>query len=338
MRGLRILSISPTAIIQDRGRQGLLRFGVSPGGAMDAYALAEGQALLGNAADDAALEMAGHGGSFRAEGEVWVSLTGAPMQASLNGRVVEWRQSLHLRDGDTLRIGATVMGVYGYLHVAGGFQTEVVLNARSTHVRAGFGHLPKAGDLLPAGLVPPKPVPLALPRPEYFDQRQIRAIWGPQSHLFDDAERSRFAAAQFGVSDKRDRMGMQIIPDYPPFHGDSGLSIASDATLPGDIQIIGNGTPAVLLADRGPTGGYPRIATVITADIAALAQISSGERFAISIVDRQEAVGALLEYRRTIGALPGMAEPVLRDPRDMADLLSYNLIDGAITGENDEQN
>lgn len=338
MSGLRILSISPTASIQDRGRPGLLRYGVSPGGAMDGYGLAEGQALLGNAADDAALEMAGHGGSFRAEGEVWASLSGAPMQASLNGQPLRWRQSLHLLDGDTLTIGATLKGVYGYLHVAGGFQTELVLGARSTHVRAGFGHLPKAGDLLPVGLVPPNPLPLALPCPEYFDRRRIRALWGPQSHLFDDRARSRFATARFSVSDKRDRMGMQILPDCPPFQGDGGLSIASDATLPGDIQIIGNGIPAVLLADRGPTGGYPRIATVITADIDALAQIGSGDSFAISIVDRSDAVSAISEYRRAIKALPGQAEPVLRDPRDMADLLSYNLIDGVTTGENDEQN
>lgn len=333
MSGLHIQTIAPSATVQDRGRVGYLRYGVTGGGAMDVHALAEGQALLGNGADAAALEFAEYGGRFHTEAPLWLATSGAKMVLRLNGVAVGWRQCLHMKTGDQLEIGAAVDGVYGYLHVPGGFQTEVVLGARATHLRAGFGHVPVAGEVLPVGAPTRECAPLGLPRPDYFDHRALRVMWGPQSGYFSKDERARFLATRFEISKMRDRMGIQITPGSGPFHSAEGLTIASDAINLGDIQITGDGTPAVLLADRGSSGGYPRIATLISADIPALAQIPTGGSFTLELVSRAAAVAALLKFRTALAALRAACAPITRDPRDIADLLSYNLIDGVLRGD-----
>lgn len=338
MNGLEILSIAPSATVQDRGRTGLLRYGVTSGGAMDIYALAEGQALLGNGGDDAAIEFAEYGGRFRALGPVWVAFSGARMTTRLNGSPVSWRRNLFLHADDVLDIGAAETGVYGYLHVAGGFQTDVVLGSRSTHLRAGFGHVLAAGQTLAAG-EPERPLSGAyLPEPAYFDRRGLHVLWGPQSQFFEEGEKARFAGAEFEVTKMRDRMGIQIRPDSGPVSSAAGLTIASDAISLGDIQVTGDGTPAILLADRGSSGGYPRIATVASADIPMVAQSPTGQKFTMDVVDRADAVALLANLRRDIRELPRKVQPLLRDPRDMADLLAYNLVDGVLRGDEFDQN
>jgi biotin-dependent carboxylase-like uncharacterized protein len=337
MSGLEVLTILPSATVQDQGRTGFLRFGVTSSGAMDMFALAEGQALLGNSADDAAIEFAEFGGRFRATGSLAVATSGGAMALKLNDVPVAWRCVLALREGDVLDVGASLEGVYGYLHVAGGFQTEVLLGARATHLRAGFGHVLAAGQTLPAG-APDRSVAInGLPRPDYFDRRHLRVLWGPQSQYFDEGERLKFSRARFQVSKMRDRMGIQINPDCGAIHAGVGLTIASDSINAGDIQVTGDGTPAILLADRGPSGGYPRIGTLITADFGALAQIPTGESFTIAVIGRVEAVALLRNYRSDIKALPSKLQPMLRDPRDMGDLLAYNLISGVTTGANESE-
>lgn len=337
MSALEILSVAPTTSVQDRGRSGYLRYGVTGGGAMDLFALAEGQVLLGNDEDAAALEFAAFGGRFRARGGFWAATSGAEMALAVNGDAAPWRQSIRLEDGDILEVGAARRGVYGYLHVAGGLQTDIVLGSRATHLRAGFGHVPTAGDVLAIG--DPQRVATAqlVPEPGYFAQTTLRFLWGPQSHHFSEAERGRFAAAAFTIRPERDRMGIRVQPDCGPIHADAGLTIASDAINLGDVQITGDGTPAILLADRGPSGGYPRIATLATADIPALAQMPVGAEFRLDIVTREQAVALLMEMRKRIGALPRLRMPALRDPRDIADLLSYNLIGGVMRGDEHDE-
>jgi biotin-dependent carboxylase-like uncharacterized protein len=330
MTGLTLQSIAPSASIQDRGRQGWLRYGLTGSGAVDQYALAEGQALLGNGPDDAAL--------FVSRGSVAIATSGAEMALAINGAPAAWRRSYHLSDGDQIEIGAAKDGVYGYLHMSGGFRTDLVLGARATHRRASLGHIPAAGETLEAGRATPADVPLGLSRTEYFDRRVIRMMWGAQSRYFSDETRQSFVDAQFTITKMRDRMGVQISPDCGPVHADAGLSIASDTINHGDIQITGDGTPAILLADRGSSGGYPRIGTVITADLDAVAQMPTGAVFRFEVVSRDAAVAALRTYRAGIAALSGQARPVLRDPREMRDLLAYNLIDGMLRGDEHDDN
>ncbi len=337
MTGLEILKITPSATVQDRGRVGFLRFGVTGGGAMDAYGLAEGQVLLGNGPDDAAIEFAEFGGEFRAIAPVQVALSGAEMTAQLNGHPVAWRRTVALSAGDVLNIGAAKTGVYGYLHVGGGFQTDVVLGSRSTHLRAGFGHVLAVGQKITAGsdrIVQER----ALPAPNTFESREIRAMWGPQSHYFSEETRAAFSAATLEVLPARDRMGICLSSSAGKIKSATGLSIASDAINLGDIQVTGDGTPTALLADRGSSGGYPRIATLITADLGPFAQLRTGSKIGLRMVKRSDAVQALDKFRRKINGLPKLLMPLVRDPWRMDDLLSYNLVDGVLRGDEDDAN
>ncbi|MEQ8653825.1 MAG: biotin-dependent carboxyltransferase family protein [Kiloniellales bacterium] len=348
---LEVLSAGPSITVQDRGRPGFQRYGVAGGGALDPYALAEGAALLGNPGDAAALELFGLGGSFRAlEQPLRFALSGAVMPAAkitLDGKRenLAWRASSLLQPGEVLEIGAATTGLVGYLHLGGGVATEPVLGSRAVHLRAGIGGgRLEAGDRVPVGEDPRREDPvgedledraradrLTLPQPGYLGQREIRVLWGPQAELFDAAERQRFLSTEFTVSTHRDRMAARL--DGGVFEASAQLTGLSAAVSLGDIQVPGDGAPLVLLADRQPTGGYPRIATVIIADLPAFAQMPSSAPFRFVLVERAAAVKALKAWRDQVKDLAGQVRPLVRDPRNIPDLLSYNLIDGMISVE-----
>ena len=327
----------PAITIQDAGRPGYARYGLSAGGAMDPWAMAEGQALLGNPPDTAALEMAGYGGRFRVLHEPrWCALTGAAMQARLDGVPVPWRASFVVLPGQLLEIGSALAGVegsgtYGYLHVAGGLDTPGEIGARGTHVRAGIGGLDggtlRSGTRLPLG--PPggaDRTPARLPPPEYLARRTVRVLWGPQSGRFRAESRDRLLGETFAVSHRRDRMAMRLdMAGADPF--EALLTGLSDPAMTGDIQVTGDGCPAVLMREHQPTGGYPRIATVITADLASAAQLPSGAPFRFTLATRSEAVDALRSWRDGLGGLAGQVRPL-----EQADnLLAHNLIGGVVS-------
>lgn len=333
---LKIVAAGPALTIQDRGRPGYLGFGVSAGGAMDRFALAEGQALLGNGAESAAIEMTGTGGRFTADGgDLWIALTGAPFRAKIGEVVQRWRTAFLLRAGQVLEIGPALGGNYGYLSVGGGIDVPPVLGSRATQPRAGIGGLDgralKAGDVLPAGKPGNLPeTPLLLPEAGYFGKRDILVIEGPQSHLFPSEERSRFFATEFRISSAMDRMGVRLDSDAEPIRTETGLKAISDSVVLGDLQVPGNGRPIALMADRQPTGGYPRIATIISADIPAFCQLPPGSRVRFTQVSEKDALDALRRMASDIKGLRRSARPLVRDPHDIPDLLSYNLIDGVV--------
>lgn len=350
---LEVLSAGPSITVQDRGRPGFQRYGVAGGGALDPYALAEGAVLLGNPGEAAALELFGLGGSFRAlEQPLRFALSGAVMPAAkiaVDGKreSLAWRASSLLLPGEVLEIGAATTGLVGYLHLGGGVATEPVLGSRAVHLRAGIGGgRLDAGDRVPVGEDPVGEDPgdegpggerkaradrLTLPLPGYLGQREIRVLWGPQAALFDAAERQRFLDTEFTVSTHRDRMAARLAGGV--FEASAQLTGLSAAVSLGDVQVPGDGAPLVLLADRQPTGGYPRIATVITADLPAFAQMPSSAPFRFVLVERAAAVKALKAWRDQVTGLAGQVRPLVRDPRNIPDLLSYNLIDGMISVE-----
>lgn len=338
-RSLETLSIGPAASIQDRGRPGYQRYGVSTGGALDPVALDEGAALLGQDPGLAAIELCLFGGSFKAlGGALRIALTGAPMAASLvresgERQPLAWRSSFLLEPGALLEIGAATTGFAGYLCVGGGIATPLELDSRAAHLRAGLGGgALTAGRRLPIGDDPAEETGLVLPDSDRFAKKEIRALWGPHARLYPADERARFAETEFRLSPKRDRMGARLDYEGAAFHTEGALSGLSDAVSIGDIQLTGEGLPIALLADCQPTGGYPRIATIATADLPALAQLSTGSRFRFKMVEEETAVEALQREVSARAALRGAARPLLRDPREIPDLLSYNLIDGVVSG------
>jgi len=338
---LEIVSAGPSLTIQDRGRPGLQRFGITQGGVMDAMALAEGAALLGQCGDLAVIEMAGFGGSFRAHGATLrIALTGAAMRARLDGQALPWNTSFALEPGMTLEIGAAENGVYGYLHVGGGVATPEQIGSRSTHLRSAIGGLDgralAQGDRLPVGQDAGGRTGLVLEAGKRFGQREVRILWGAQADAFSPAERERFLATTFEMTTRRDRQGARLQPAGDPFHAETALTGVSDAVVLGDIQVPGDGMPVALLADRQPTGGYPRIATVISADLAAMAQIPGHATFRFRLVEESDALLALGRQKREIAELSRQMRPLVRDPRDMGDLLAFNLVDGVISAREEE--
>ncbi len=322
--------IGPACTIQDQGRTGYLDQGLSRSGAADILALHEGAALLRQSPDLAALEMAGMGGEFEATQPVRVALTGAPMQASIDGAPVVWNASHHLEPGQRLTIGATLQGNYGYLHVGGGIDTEVFLGSRATHLTAKIGRAVEAGDTLPAGPDAGEPG-RKLPPSDRFNGGTLRVVASFQTPLFDDTTLGRFTQTQFRRGARANRMGMQMESDGEGFAAKGQLNILSEVITPGDIQMTGTGNPFILLPECQTTGGYPRIATVLPCDMPRAAQTLAGGSVRFEFVTMDQAMELDAAFRADLARLPGRVEPLVRDPHDIPDLLSYQLIGGVIS-------
>ncbi|MDG3040239.1 5-oxoprolinase subunit C family protein [Roseicyclus marinus] len=332
-RALIVQRAGPAMSLQDGGRPGFLGQGLSRGGAADPRALAEGAVLLGQGGDLAAVEMAGMGGAFEATGDLRIALTGAPMRASVEGAPLAWGASHLMRAGQVLEIGPVLAGVYGYLHVGGGFDAPEVLGARGAHLSAGIGRVLRVGDRLAAGDDPGGEVGLCLSAEDRFAGGELRAVMGPQTAMFSPEDVARFEGTRFARDARGNRMGLRLIPDGAGFQSRAGLSIVSEIVVPGDIQITGDGVPMVLLVECQTTGGYPRIGTILPCDMPRAAQAPAGAEMRIRFVDRDAALAAERAAADTLRALPGRITRLVRDPWDMRDLLSYQLISGVTAGE-----
>lgn len=324
----------PGVTVQDRGRPGYLRFGLSRGGAADRLALAEGAALLGQPGDLAALEMAGFGGEFEATEDIRVALTGAPMRASVDGEAVAWNASHTLPRGAKLSVGAVTAGSYGYLHVGGGIDAPEVMGARSAHLAAGLGGTVEAGQTLPIGKdAKPGNTGFCLDPAPRFEGGRVRVVPGPQTRLFAEAERERFASETFKRDTRGNRMGVRLLPEDAPYASEAGLSVLSEAVVPGDIQVTGDGTPFVLMCECQTTGGYPRIGSVLPTDLPRVAQAPAGAALRFEFVSHADAARIEAAERKRVAGLRGALRRLIRDPSEIRDLLSYQLIGGVTAGD-----
>lgn len=324
----------PATSLQDAGRFGWQRYGVGPAGAMDRVSLAIANAVVGNAPGTAAIEFALAGGSLRvAGGSARVALAGAESNLRIAGRPITPFSSATARDGETIEIATARSGVFFYLAVAGGFTIAPTLGSLSLHHRTCIGGLGgatlRAGDRLPLALSEPTGSDHALPGPPAPPAGPIRVVPGPQDDHFTEAGLLTFLGSEFTVSDQADRMGMRL--DGPRIeHGPKGYNIVSDGIPTGGIQVPGNGLPLILLADRQTTGGYPKIATVISADLPRLAQSRPGTRLQFAAIERAEAVRLAREADEALRALLGRMRPAGLAGLDSSELLSLNLIDGVV--------
>lgn len=337
IRALKLHRIAPGASVQDRGRVGYRAFGVSTGGAADPLALAEGAALLAQSTDCAALELPGSGGVFEATAALRIALTGAPMRAALDGVPLVWNASHAMPAGARLEIGGATSGSYGYLHVGGGFDLPQQLGSRSAHLAAGIGAVVQAGDTLPIAEDQGHAVGFCLPLDNRFDGGMLRLIQSFQTELFDAATRERLTDTPFSRDARANRMGMRLDSEGEGFATSVGLNILSESILPGDIQITGDGTPYLLLWESQTTGGYPRIATVIPADLPRAVQTPAGGVLRFRFVTRDEALEAERKRRDHLRALPKLRTPLVRDPSQIRDLLRYQLISGVTAGESQDE-
>ena len=326
---LRVLAAGPMLSVQDPGRPGLRRFGVSAAGPMDPPAMQLANALCHNPDTAAVLEFAGLGGRFQVTRPVLVAVTGGDCDLRIDDLPIAAGDSHRLMPGETLVIGALRDAVWGYLGIAGGIVSPPVLGARSTHLRSGLGGLGGRrlieGDVLPLG-----PAADALPRLRAATPRvssgagPVRIVLGPQHQHFAPEVLARLVTESFIVSAQRDRMAMVL--DGARLPAIEGHDIVSDGTVPGAIQVPGSGQPIVLMAEAQTTGGYPKIATVIGADFARLAQMPTGSALRFAAVTRDQAEEIWIAHCHFLRGLREGLRPVPDGAPDTAHLLSCDLV------------
>ncbi|WP_262270650.1 5-oxoprolinase subunit C family protein [Microvirga yunnanensis] len=332
MSDLVITSCGPMTSLQDRGRIGYQGFGVSPSGAMDRRALAMANALVGNPPDMAAIEFMNLGGAFTCEGgDLHVALAGAGCSLSIDGTPVAPQTSVVLKEGQSLEVGHPRTGTFAYLAIAGGIAVEPELGSLSFHLRSRLGGLKgaplKAGDRLPCRPEAQDREPMQLGLDPLEEAGPIRVMLGPQDDYFTPETISLLLESEFTVSPQADRMGFQLTG--PRLAHARGFNIVSDGIVDGHIQVPGSGQPIVLMRDRQTAGGYPKIATVISADLARFAQLRPGMSLRFKAVERDEAVAAARRLKDWIAALPASLTPV-RFALTTEHLLSRNLIGGTV--------
>ncbi|MFN3661177.1 biotin-dependent carboxyltransferase family protein [Yoonia sp.] len=334
MAELTIHSAGPGSItVQDLGRPGWTAQGLSRGGAADRLAVLETAALLGGDTGFAVLEMMGAGGVFSVDAPTRIALTGAAMQANIDGATVPPNTTHLLAAGAKLTVGGARRGVFGYLAFAGGITTAPIMGSRATHLTAGLGRALADGDRLPLGGDPaPDTPPLRLDVEDRCHGGTIRVMPCPQTDLFEDETLNSFLATQFVRSPRGNRQGVRFDHDGAGFAATGGLSVTSDLIVPGDVQLTGDGVPYVLLAECQTIGGYPRIGTVIPADLARVAQAAPGTKVQFALLTLEQADATAQSEVAFLRNLRAACQPLVRDPHDIPDLLSYQLISGATAG------
>jgi biotin-dependent carboxylase-like uncharacterized protein len=331
---IRVLSAGPGATLQDAGRHGYLRFGVTAAGPMDSLAHAAANLAVGNPAGSTALEVSVGGIEVTAESApLHVAIAGGEFSLGLDGRPLPPAVVLNLDEGAVLKIRAGRSGSWCYLAVAGRFVVPKVLGSHATHTRTGFGGVGGraivAGDRLeiePSGSSAPSQSAIVAP---WLDRSldTVRVVLGPQHDYFADNQIAAFLAGPWSVSAKGDRMACFL--EGPRLTHARGYNIVSDGIAMGAIQVPGDGRPIVLMADRQSTGGYPKIATVIGPDLGRLAQARPGATFRFEAVSIAHAVAARREEAALL-ARGIVVEPLVRTHLSSEFLLGLNLIDGVV--------
>jgi biotin-dependent carboxylase-like uncharacterized protein len=333
MTTLSVIAADAVTSVQDGGRRGAQRFGLPPSGAMDLVSLAVANVLVGNAAFAAAIEIGPFGAAFTARGgAIRVALTGATRQMTLAGQpVLPWR-SLVIAEHDVLTVGPARGGVFSYLAVEGGVPGAPVFGSLSVTSRASVGSpFPRvlaAGDDLPvAAILPLRSERGSPPFPQ--EAGPIRVVPGPQDDEFSPAAMTNLLDADWTVAAASDRMGYRL--DGPPLVHIHGHNIVSDGTVTGSIQVPGSGQPIVLMPDRGTTGGYPKLATVISVDLGRLAQSVPGQRLRFAAVSVEEAQALARRRAAEIASLPGRLVEIGAIALNIAALQDANLAGTAVS-------
>lgn len=303
--GIRILHPGLITTVQDGGRLGYQSQGFGVSGAMDRRSFRLANLLLDNPADEAVLEFSLIGPSLAFTKDTIIAITGGDFQPKRQGQALPMNTAIYMTKGDVLTFGGAKTGAWGYISFSSRLQLPKIMGSYATNTKIGLGGFKgrplKAGDLIAFRDNRPY-LPYFLSRSvttEGFDQKEanLRVILGPQDHLFTREGLETFLNATYTVTPKADRMGYRL--EGPPIAHQDQADIISDGTCLGSIQVPAHGQPIVLLADRQTTGGYAKIATVISVDLPKLVQRQVGHKIRFQAISVQEAQELLRQEEQT---------------------------------------
>lgn len=303
---IRVLDPGPHTTVQDLGRPGQLRYGIPPSGPVDRPSFIIANRLVANPDNAAGLECTLMGPRLLAQAPCAVAITGADMAVTVNGAAAPAWTTLLLLAGDVLKIGVARAGVRGYVAFSGGIDVPRALGSRATYVRG------RMGGVQGRALVRDDVLPLArgaLPRvrrvhrdaiPDWTAEPTLRVVLGPQADRFSAESIAQFLGAAYEMLPQSDRMGARL--KGPRLAHARGHDIISDGIALGSVQVPGDGQPIVLLVDRQSTGGYTKVATVCSFDIARVGQVKPGQRLRFTAIEVAEAHRLLLEADAALAA------------------------------------
>ena len=311
MRTIEVIEGGFFTTVQDLGRYGYQRYGVPVSGALDRFAIRTGNLLVGNQEGDAGLEITFVGPRLRFLCDSTIALTGANLGPMVNGNPVPVWEAVTISRGDVLSFQRPQDGIRSYLCVNGGIDVPRVLGSRSTFIRSRLGGV-EGRPLAPGDMIPVADPAHSAAKftgrelashsiPHYGNNHTLRVIMGPQDDAFTEAGIKTFLSSVYTVTPMFDRMGYRLAG--PVIEHKVAADIVSDGTPYGAVQVTGNGMPIVLLADCGTTGGYTKIATVISVDLPSIGQAQLGDAVQFRSVGLDEARRALREQEELLETL-----------------------------------
>jgi antagonist of KipI len=301
IKTLEIISLGIMTTVQDKGRYGYGRFGVATSGALDSFSMRVANLLVGNREDQACLETMLLGPGIKFLTEVVIAVTGGDLQPKKNKQPIEMWRSQAFKKDDVLSFGNAISGFRAYIAVAGGIGVPRVMGSRSTNLPSGFGghegRTLKKEDILvcdePRGsMIEPERFFNPEWIPQYSNKWKLRVVLGPQDDQFPDASLDTFSEGTYTMSQDSDRTGIRLEGSEIWCKPEVEASIVSEGVIAGSIQIPGDGKPIIILGET-VTGGYRKIATVISADLPMLGQIKPGDGVQFEVKSLEQAHLAL---------------------------------------------
>lgn len=301
---IKVITPGMLSTIQDGGRKGFAAMGFNASGVMDVRSYHIANALVGNFTDEAVIEMTYLGGSFKFLESNYIAITGADMSPKLDGVPVEMYTTVFVKQDETLTFSVAESGMRAYIAVRGGIDVPVIMGSRSTNLKCKLGGLDgrplKAGDIVPCRDVYDefhKHLIHSAPKEDFgSDEITVRVLLGPQDDYFTDHGIKTFLNSTYTVTNESDRMGCKLSGEKIEYK--NTVDIISDGIVFGSIQIPRTGNPIIMLADRQTTGGYAKIATVISVDLPLLAQARPGTKVHFEFIDRQKAERLLKQEQK----------------------------------------
>ncbi|TJX14209.1 biotin-dependent carboxyltransferase family protein [Tissierella creatinini] len=308
MNRIRFIKSGLFTTIQDKGRWGYQQFGMPVAGAMDNFASRVANLLVGNDENEALLETTFMGPEIEFDCHEIIAITGANMKPKINGDPVAMWTSIPVSKGDKLSFESAVTGLRGYIAFSRIIKVPEIMGSKSTYIRGKLGGLEGRkitnGDELTLGEKTLSDTGTYIPKnfiPIYPKEYTLRIILGPQDDYFTEEGIQTFLNSTYKITSEADRMGYRL--DGPLITHKKGADIISDGIVFGSVQVPGSGLPIIMMSDRGTTGGYTKIATVVTPDLSILAQMAPGTTLTFEKADVYESHKIYKEYEENISQL-----------------------------------